>query len=398
MSQQLPIRRVLQVHTRYRQPGGEDLVVEAEKELLESAGISVGQVMFDNAEVQEGSSLAGDVRLAASAIWSRRAHRRVADAIGAQNPDVVHVHNTFAAASPSVFAAARGVPLVHTLHNYRMVCPVAITFRDGHACTDCVGRVIQWPGVLHACVRRSRAQSAVAAATAAVHRGVGTYRRIGVYVALTSFQRALMIEGGLAAARIKVIPNFLEPDPGTGTGPRSGVVYVGRLAAEKGVEVLLGAARIRPGNVSIIGDGPLAPAVQQAAAEHHLQFLGRLDRSSSLDLLRAAVALVVPSLWFEGFPLTVVEAYATGTPVIASRIGSLAEVVEDGATGLLADAHDAVGLAERIEWAIGHPDEMRQMGSNARSLYEARFRGATHLADLLDAYQAAGAIRPVRIA
>ena len=368
-------------------------MVDAEKDLLESAGISVGQVMFDNSELEESTSLPGDLRLAASAIWSRRAQRRVADAIGAQNPDVVHVHNTFAAASPSVFAGARHVPIVHTLHNYRMVCPVAITFRDGHACTDCVGRVIPWPGVLHACVRRSHAQSAVAAATVAVHRGVGTYRRIGVYVALTSFQRGLMIEGGLPAARIRVVPNFLEPDPGTGTGPRSGVVYVGRLAAEKGVEVLLDAARIRPGSVSIIGDGPLAPAVQQAAAEDHLQFLGLVDRASAVERLRGAVALVVPSLWFEGFPLTVVEAYATGTPVIASRIGSLAEVVEDGVTGLLANAHDANGLAERIQWATAHPVEMREMGANARRFYEARLRGAAHLANLLDAYQAAGAVR-----
>ena len=398
MSGDLPVGRVLQIHTSYRQPGGEDLVVEAEKQLLESAGMSVGQVMFDNAELREAASLAGDLRLAASAIWSRRAERLVADAIAAQNPDVVHVHNTFAAASPSVFAAARRVPIVHTLHNYRMVCPVAIAFRDGHACTDCVGRVIPWPGVLHACVRGSRSQSAVAAATTAVHRGLGTFRRIGVYVALTSFQRGLMIEGGLPAERIKVIPNFLEPDPGMGSEPRSGVVYVGRLAEEKGVEVLLRAARIGPGHISVAGGGPLAPAVEQAAAEHHVQFLGSLDRLSVVHRLRAALALVVPSLWFEGFPLTVVEAYATGTPVIASRIGSLAEVVEDGVTGLLADGHDADGLAKRIQWATGHPDEMRQMGANARRLYEARFRGAAHLADLLDAYQAAGAKRRVAVA
>jgi len=399
MSSDSPIRRVLQVHTRYRQAGGEDRVVEAERELMESAGISVGQVIFDNAELQDARSLADDIRVAASAIWSSRAHRLVRSAIAARRPDVVHVHNTFAAASPSVFAAAKELPVVHTLHNYRMVCPVATAFRDGHACTDCVGKAIPWPGVLHACVRESRSQSAVAAATITVHRALGTFRRaIGQYIALTSFQRQLLVAGGLPADRIRVIPNFVEPDPGAGTEPRSGVLYLGRLAEEKGVRVLLRAAGIGRASVVIAGEGPLAGAVEDSARAESVTYLGRLDHSTAIARSRGAIALVVPSLWFEGFPLAVVEAYATGTPVIASRIGSLTEVVEDGVTGLLADPHDPASLAERMDWATGHPNEMQSMGANARRVYESRFRGATHLALLLDAYQAAGAKRQTHVA
>ncbi len=394
MNSQPSVRGVLQVHTRYRQAGGEDRVVEAEKRLLESAGISVRQVIFDNAELQDSRSLAGDLRLAASAVWSRRAARRVSAAIAAHRPDVVHVHNTFAAASPSVFAAAGVVPVVHTLHNYRMVCPVATTFRDGHACTDCVGRAVPWPSVLHACVRGSRSQSAVAAATTTVHRALGTFRRtIGFYIALTSFQSELMVAGGLPAQRIRVIPNFLEPDPGEGTGPRSGILYVGRLAEEKGIGVLLQAAALEAVSVRVAGSGPLAPHVERAATEGLVEYVGVLDHESVFSALRAATSLVLPSIWFEGFPLSVLEAYASGTPVIASRIGSLAEVVEDGVTGLLAEPHDAHGLADRIRWAATHPEEMSRLGANARRRYNTTYRGDAHLAALLDAYRESAVLR-----
>jgi len=364
-------------------------VVEAEKQLLEAGGISVHQVIFDNANLREGRSVASDLRLAGSAIWSRAAARRVRSAIAAHRPHVMHVHNTFAAASPSIYAAASGVPVVQTLHNYRMICPAATTFRDGHACTDCVGRLLPWPAVLHACVGDSRPQSGIAGATIAVHRALGTFARIGAYVALTEFQRKLMISGGLPAKMIRVVPNFLEPDPGTGSEPRSGFLYVGRLTEEKGVETLLRAAALAPGMLRVAGDGPLRPAVERAAVAGDVQYLGPIEAGSVFGQMRRAIALVLPSIWFEGFPLTVLEAYATGTPVIASRIGSLAEVVVDGVTGLLTEPHDADGLAAQLRWAATHPEAMQERGCDARRQYEARFRGPAHLSALLDTYAAA---------
>jgi glycosyltransferase involved in cell wall biosynthesis len=386
------IQRLLQVHTRYRLAGGEDQVVAAEKRLLQEAGVEVHQVIFDNADLHESRSLAGDLHLAAAAIWSRTAERQVKAAILAHRPQVMHVHNTFPAASPSVYAAAaaHGVPVIQTLHNYRFVCPVATLFRDGHVCTDCVGRVVPWPAVVHACVRGSRPQSAVAATTLTVHRMRGTFSRdISAYIALTSFQRRLMIDGGLPAERIRIIPNFLEPDPGIGIGRRDGVLFVGRLSPEKGIAVLLDAAALVPGVVRIIGGGPLAPLAEQAGANGRIAFLGPLTRSSVLDEMRRSIALVLPSVWFEGFPLVVLEALATGTPIIGSSIGSLAEIIEDGLTGLLAEPRDAADLADRIRWAHDHPDEMRGMGANARDRYEAQFHGGAHLAALLETYTAA---------
>ena len=385
MTGRAPIQRVLQIHTRYRQAGGEDRVVEAERQLLERAGIAVQQVIFDNADLRESQSLAGDLRLAVSAISSRAAARRVRAAVAAHRPQVVHVHNTFPSASPSVYTASAvdGVPVVQTVHNYRFVCPSATAFRDGHPCMDCVGRAIPLPAVVHACVRGSRPQSAVAAMTLAVHRARGTFRDgIAQYLALTAFQRGLLVAGGYPASRIRVVANFVEPDPGEGTGPRAGVLYVGRLSIEKGILPLLGAAALGPGLVRIVGDGPLAPAVAAGRAIH----AGKVAPQEVHTEMQRALALVLPSIWFEGFPLVVVEAYAAGTPIIASRIGSLAELVEDGVTGLLVEPSDPGALAVAMRWAIDHPEEMHRMGRQARARYEERYRGPTHLAALLDAY------------
>jgi glycosyltransferase involved in cell wall biosynthesis len=339
--------------------------------------------------MRESQSLVGDLGLAAAAIWSRSAEDRVKAAIAAHRPQVMHAHNTFPAASPSVYAAAaaHGVPVLQTLHNYRFVCPAATVFRDGHACTDCVGRPVPWPAVVHACVRGSRSQSAVAAATLTVHRARGTFARdITGYVALTAFQRQLLIRGGLSATRIRVVSNYLEPDPGVGNDSRSGVLFVGRLSREKGIPVLLAAAAEVAGGIRIVGAGPFAPDVEQAYAAGRVTYLGSLTQPSVMEEVRAAIALVLPSVWYEGFPLALVEAFASGTPVIGSSIGSLAELIEDGTTGLLAEPNDAADLADKIQWAINHPDEMRLMGSNARRTYVTQFSGEKHLAALQQAY------------
>jgi glycosyltransferase involved in cell wall biosynthesis len=361
---------------------------------MEEAGVEVKQVIFDNADLRESRSLAGDLRLATAAIWSRAAERRVTAAIVAHHPQVVHVHNTFPSASPSVYAAAaaRHVPVIQTLHNYRFICPAATLFRDGHVCTDCVGRSVPWPGVVHACVRASRSQSAIAAATLAFHRARGTFARdIHGYLALTSLQRELMIDGGLPAERIRVIPNFLEPDPGIGRLDRQGVLYVGRLAVEKGIPILLRAASQEPGLITLVGTGPLEDRVRAAAASGDVAYAGQVAHEEVVRRLQGTIAVVVPSVWFEGFPLVVLEAFATGSPVIASRIGSLAELIEHGGTGLLAEPNDGDDLAAKIRWASGHPTEMARMGAVARSQYEIRFRGQAHLQSLFEAYAWAGA-------
>ena len=385
-----PVRRVLQVHTRYRQAGGEDEVVTAEKRLLEEAGLSVAQVLFDNPPPDGRRFSPAPLSQGAGAVWSRRAARRVRDAIEANRPQIVHVHNTFLTASPSVYwaAASCGVPVVQTLHNYRLICPAATVYRDGRPCTDCLGRAFPWPAIAHACYRGSRPQSAVVAATLAVHRARGTYsHKIGAYLALTNFQRELLVRGGLPADRMEVLPNFLEPDPGMASGAREGLLFVGRLSNEKGVTTLLGAAALAPGLVRVAGQGPLSSQVKAAAESGDVEALGQLERNAVFRELGRAVAMVLPSVCLEGLPISLLEAFATGTPVIASRIGSLAELIEDGVTGLLAEPGDARDLADRLRWAVDHPDDMRKMGASARLRYEAAYRGPAHLAALLSTYE-----------
>jgi glycosyltransferase involved in cell wall biosynthesis len=219
---------------------------------------------------------------------------------------------------------------------------------------------------------------------------MGTFhRRVDGYLALTEVQRDLMIRGGLPARRIRVVPNFLEPDPGAASATRTGLLFVGRLSQEKGVSTLLGAAQGEPISIRIVGDGPMRAEVERTAAAGAIAYAGGADRAGVLDALRSAVALVMPSIWFEGFPLVLLEAFASGTPLVASRIGSLAEIIEDGVTGLLVEPDDPAALAERMRWALEHPDEMRAMGARAREEYEHRYRGPAHLALLLDAYGAA---------
>lgn len=388
MTNSPPVRRILQVHTRYREAGGEDRVVDDELALLRAADVGVERVIFDNTMIDESSAL-GRVRAGAAAIWSSEAAKRVGIAINSFKPDVVHVHNTFVMGSPSVFWAAShsAVPVVHTVHNYRLVCPVATCFRDGHSCTDCVGRPLALPGVIHACVRDSRPQSAVVAATLATHRALGTWhRKVDRYLALTEFQRSLLVRGGLPARRIGVVPNFLEPDPGMHDYERTGLLYLGRLSPEKGIDTLTTAASLGSQTIRVAGDGPADDVVRTASASNKVVALGRLSAADASRAVASSIALVVPSVCFEGFPMVVLEAYASGTPVIASRIGSLAEVVEDGVTGRLVPPGDANALAEMMAWADSHRPEMRAMGANARRRYEERYRGMQHLRSLMDAY------------
>lgn len=383
--------RVLQIHTRYRRRGGEDVVVEAERALLEGAGVEVKQVLFDNNDLDDRDFLSR-LRAATSAVWSRSSAERVRRAVERHRPDVVHVHNTFLAASPSIYGASSeaGAAVVQTLHNYRFACPAGTAFRDGVPCTECVGRFVPWPAVMHGSYRGSRRQSAVAALSVVVPKAFGIVPRgIDAYIALTGFQRDLLVRGGLPPDRVRVVPNFLEPDPGIGGDRRNGVLFVGRLDIEKGIETLLVAAARVPGVVRVVGDGPLRSWVEAAAAAGVIEFLGPQPHERVIDEIGRSIAVVIPSIWYEGMPMTLVEAFATGTPVIVSRIGGLAELVSDGVTGLHCAPGDADQLAASIGIAISDPDRLQRAGAAARDQYLRHWCGETHLTALLDVYQMA---------
>lgn len=390
--EQSPPLTVLVVHERYRQSGGEDAVVAGESALLAARGHRVETLIIDNRTIPDHPSAPERLALAAGTIWSAHWSREIDRAVRRLHPDVVHVHNTLPLLSPAVHVAARraGAATVQTLHNYRLICPASTLFRDGRPCEDCVGRVIAWPAIRHACYRGSRAQSGTVAAMLAFHRLRGTWRHdVDRFIALTEFARGRLVDGGLPAGRIVVKPNFLDPDPGPGNGGSS-FLAVGRLVPEKGVATLLAAFGRAPAGATcrVVGSGPLEPDIR-SAIDRGIVALGAGTRETVFEELGRARALIVPSIWYEGFPMVVVEAFARGVPVIASRIGSLAEIVEDGRTGLHVTPGDADDLSRAVGWANDHPDELRQMGLRARRVFEERYSGGAGYPRLLGVYQAA---------
>ncbi|MBC7699506.1 glycosyltransferase family 4 protein [Aquabacterium sp.] len=377
--------RVLMVHNAYQQRGGEDSVVESEVALLREHGHEVHVYERHNDEVGQTPKW----QLAAGTVWSSRTVQDVQALIAGFKPDVMHVHNTMPLVSPSVYWAAQklGVPVVQTLHNFRLLCPQAMFVREGRVCEDCLGKV-PWRGVLHKCYRGSRIQSAVMAGMLTTHRVLGTFAtKVDKYIALNEFCRAKMIEGGLDGARISVKPNFVDWQPAPRWDQRVGGLYLGRLTPEKGVDVLLRALARRPGlPMRVVGGGPMAEAVAGASG---VNYLGFLPLAEIWGHLSAAAYMVVPSVWYEGFPRTIVEAFASGVPVIASRLGSLAEVVTDGKTGLLFNPGDDEDLAVKLAWADAHPREMIRMGQSAREEYEARYTPDRNCAELIEIYRSA---------
>ncbi len=373
--------RVLVVHNAYQHRGGEDTVVESEIALLRSHGHEVGTWFRSNDDVAGMSSLS----MARTTLWSDRTQQELGERIRSFRPDVIHAHNTFPLISPSLYWAAEraGVPVVQTLHNFRLMCLNALFLREGNVCEDCMGQ-IPWRGVARACYRGSHAASAALAGMLALHRGLGTYRnKVARYIALNEFCRRKFVEGGLPAARVVVKPNFVDfaaPEP----AERAGLLFVGRLSAEKGVATLAAAMTQAPGvTLRVAGDGPDAGALEGLA---NVVRLG----SQPGDVVRAemgrAMALVVPSIWYENFPRTIVEAFACGLPVIASRIGALADIVTDGETGLLFEPGNPRDLADKLAWAQAHPQQMAEMGRRARAQYEAEFSAEVNYRRLIEVY------------
>lgn len=375
--------RILIAHNAYQQRGGEDAVVEAEIALLREHGHDVELYSLHNDAIN-GMSKAG---AAMTAVWSRRSSQDISEACERFRPDVVHVHNTFPLISPSLYWAAsrQGVPVVQTLHNFRLLCPQAIFLRDGRICEDCLGK-LPWRSVARKCYRDSAAQTAVVAGMLTAHRLLGSYReRVTRYIALNAFARDKYVEGGLPAERFRIKPNFVCSTGRPPETPRHGGLYVGRLSHEKGLDVLAGAMRLLDGNdISIVGSGPLEPVARNAAGE---RYAGYLALDEILQHMRTARYLVLPSICYENSPRTIVEAFSCGLPVIASRLGALAGIVRDGVTGLLFEPGDARDLAAKIAWADSHPEDMARMGRAAYADYLAQYTPERNHDILMDIYE-----------
>jgi len=376
--------RILIVHNEYQLRGGEDSVVEAEIDLLRSRGHAVDIYRQHN----DALKTMPPAQAAIDTIWSSRSVTALTEAIKQFRPDVVHFHNTFPIISPSAYWAVRdaGLPVVQTLHNFRLHCAQGNYLRNGVVCEDCIGH-LPWRGVAHACYRGSRAQSAVLGSMVVVHRAMGTYReKVTRYIALNAFCRRKFIEGGLPAERIVIKPNFAD-FPVPQASARDGFLYVGRLSTEKGVESLVrGWEMMETGFLRVAGTGPEANRLDGIP---RLTALGAISGDAVRGHMACSMALVLPSICYDSFPRTLVEAFACALPVIASRLGPLADLVEEGVTGLLFEPGDPVDMAQRLNWAQANPERMAEMGHNARKKYEAEFSAERNYPQLIAIYEEA---------
>lgn len=383
--------KVLLCHTYYQQRGGEDQSFDSEAALLESSGHDVVRYARHNDEISKLSKIASTLKT----IWNRQTYGEVRSIIQRFRPEVMHCTNTFPLLSPSIYYAAKseGVPVVQSLRNYRQLCPVAVMTRDGKLCEDCLGQSFAWSGVRHACYRGSRAATAVVAGMSTLHGMLGTWSRMVTrYFALSKFAKEKFVQAGWDAAKIAVKPNFVHPDPGMGIGQGNYAVFVGRLSPEKGIQTLIDAWSDNRISIplKIIGDGPLEEKVRQAAAENpKIQRLGSLGWAEALETIGNAKCLVMPSVWYETFGRTIIEAFAKGTPVIASNLGAMVELIDEGRTGFLFAPGDAHDLVKQVERLLGDEAARQDMRSEVRREFEQRYTASQNLEALLAIYNQA---------
>jgi glycosyltransferase involved in cell wall biosynthesis len=372
--------RILLVHESYQQKGGEDVVVSAERRLMESHGHEVVFFGRSNHDLSN-RSIFSTVRAGVETVWASSVCRELKAVISKAAPAVAHFHNTFPLISPSAYYACAelGIPVIQTLHNYRLICPAATFLRDGKTCEECLGRRMALPAIGHGCYRGSRVATAAVAAMLCVHRAMGTWQeKVDLYVALSQSARQRFVDGGIPAERIAVKPNFVDPDPGPKEAVGEYALFAGRLASEKGLDLLI-AAWDRLGEkipLRIAGDGPLKESIAEQLTQksiHGIEMLGAVEPCEVVKLLRKARFLVVSSIWYECFPMIIAEAFACGVPVIAPRLGALAEIVTDGKLGLHFSPFSAEDLADKVRWAWTHSAEMLEMGRHARAEYEAKY-------------------------
>ena len=378
---------ILFVHNYYQREGGEDAGVRQERDLLAAAGHRIVEYSRCSGEIAL-NGISSRIKLGAGALWSSRTHSELRSLIAKERPEVAYIHNTVPLISPSAYfaCAEAGVPVIQTLHNYRFLCPASTFLRQGQICEECVTSTL-FRSVWHGCYRDSASASATLALMLASQRVLGTWQeKVACYIARTEFARKKFIEGGLPAERIVVKPCFVNPDPGPRTGSGDTVLFLGRLSPEKGLRSLITAWEHLGGNVPlrmggsvplrIAGDGPLRKELEAEVERRGLvgvKVLGRVPEADLLAEMKRARFLVFPSEWYEGLPLTIAEAFASGVPVVTSRIGSMIELVEDGRTGLHFNPNDPADMAAKVEWAWSHPKEMEEMGRAARREYETKY-------------------------
>ncbi|MGB2925068.1 MAG: glycosyltransferase [Limnothrix sp.] len=386
--------KILIVHNRYRIRAGEDNVFDQEAALLKEHGNEVKTWTVDNQNIPEKKSSWQQIKLAFNTIWSISAYRSISKIIKEFKPDIVHVHNILPLLSPSIFYACKKqkVPVIQTIHNYRLGCPAATYFRDEKICELCVDKSLL-NSIRYRCYRNSYAQTTIVAAMLQIHRWLGTWENIvSGYIALTPFMKDKLIQLGIPEEKIFVKPNFINNSI-TKTKPISFgkyYLFVGRLSPEKGIHVLLEA--YKQCNTSyplvIIGKGELQNIVEDAAKnDSRIQYLGQQPREKVLQYMQEAIALIFPSVWQEPFGLSIIEAYSQSLPVIGADVGSVNQLIQPHLTGLLYSLKDALQLGNIFEKIEGNCKEWLGLKNKLKDHLNDKYFSQTNVEIMLSIYQ-----------
>jgi glycosyltransferase involved in cell wall biosynthesis len=386
--------KILVVHNHYQQFGGEHTAVEAQTALLRRHGHEVISYTRDNTTIQN-YQLLDKVLFFPRTIFSREVYDQITQLVQQERPAVAHVHNVFPLISPAIYRAlaAAGVPIVQTVHNFRFLCANSLFYTHDQICELCKsGNMIH--AVRLRCYRDSYPLSSLYALSIGLHRRLGTFQLIDRFIALSAFSAQKLVEGEIAPHdKITVLGNFLPdplPAPGSFEARESYVLYLGRLSREKGIATLIEAmAGVSELSLKILGDGPENESLRALARERDLsnvEFLGHVSGEQKWNLLRQALAVAMPSLWYEHFPFAVLEGMAVGTPVVASRLGSLRDLIEDGRSGLLFRHGNSEDLCVKLSELAEGPQDTLAMGRYARETVERRFTETIHYAGLMRIY------------
>lgn len=382
--------KVLFIHNHYKLAGGEDIALKLQQDLFTQKGDDVRVILFDNSEIKNGFPLITGI----NSIYNSSSKHKIAREIELFKPDIIHIHNLFFLASPSVLFAAYDskVPVIFTLHNFRLICCNAFLLRNQSICELCTQKVVPLSGIKYKCYRSSHAQSALVTAITSIHKLIGTWKnKVHTYIALTEFGKAKLFNSSLRLpeGQMVVVPNFVS-DPGTGSSSRQDFfLFVGRISPEKGVALLLECfASLPQHTVVIAGEGPEREALERQYGNYpNISFYGQQSKSQVFELMKQTKAMIAPSIWFEGLPFTIIEALSTGTPVIASRLGAMTEIIQDGYNGF----HFESGNVEDLKKAVLRFSELagdKQAGiyRQSRQTYEEKYHPDVYYKSIKSVY------------
>jgi len=391
--------RCLVVHNRYLIQGGEDIVVQSEIDMLRKNRHSVKLIEADN---QSLTSPLAKLKTALNIAHSAESKKMLSHEILNFKPDIVHVHNFFPMLTPSIYDACieAKVPVIQTLHNFRLICPGALLMRDGNICETCITKS-PYNAVLHGCYRNSKIQSIPVARMVSHHRSKNTWKnKVTRFIALSRFSKSKFIEAGFPSEKISIKSNFAEDINNIENSSNLNIqslhkkdlingyaLYVGRLSAEKGISTLLNAWKDIDTTLKIVGHGPLSSLLNNQ--QPNVEYIGSLSKHDVLKKMLDAKFLVMPSECFESFPLVIVEAFAQGIPVIASRMGAMAEIIDDGHTGLLFEPGNPTDIKKKVLRMANNPQELKRMGENAKQAYLDKFTAETNYKNLMSIYEEA---------